>query len=84
MQSDSFSEISAHVKSVNEYASRIAQLNTEIVSVEATGTAANDLRDQREMAIRELADLMETRVHRAFNNGVTDILSGGHLLGLGW
>ncbi|PIE22974.1 MAG: flagellar hook-associated protein FlgK [Planctomycetota bacterium] len=79
LQSNTFAEISTQVKNVNEYASRIAELNKEILSVEANGTAANDLRDQRDMAIQGLSDLMDTRVLER-NNGVTDILAGGHLL----
>jgi flagellar hook-associated protein FlgK len=79
MSNDTFAEVSAHIKNVNEYAAEIANLNKQITAIEANGAQANDLRDQREQSIRGLAELMDTRVIDR-GNGVADILAGGYML----
>ncbi|HTO18353.1 MAG TPA: flagellar hook-associated protein FlgK [Pseudomonas sp.] len=48
--------------SVNDLASKIAQLNDSIQYARATGAEPNDLLDTREQAVRELSDLVGVKV----------------------
>jgi flagellar hook-associated protein 1 FlgK len=48
-------QIQQTVSEINGFSAQIAELNAKIVAAEATGQAANDLRDQREQALNELA-----------------------------
>src|SRR5690606_23289336 len=48
--------------SVNDLASKIAQLNHSIQYARATGSEPNDLLDTREQAVRELSDLVGVKV----------------------
>src|SRR5690606_23518530 len=48
--------------SVNDLASKIAQLNHSIQYARATGAEPNDLLDTREQAVRELSDLVGVKV----------------------
>lgn len=48
--------------SVNDLASKIAQLNNSIQYARATGAEPNDLLDTREQAVRELSDLVGVKV----------------------
>jgi flagellar hook-associated protein 1 FlgK len=50
------------VGAVNALAREIAGLNSEIVSAEANGQSANDLRDRRDVAIDQLSGMLPTRV----------------------
>lgn len=47
---------------VNQLASSIAELNARVVATEVGGGGANDLRDRRDQAIRELSDLVSVNV----------------------
>ncbi|MEH0019913.1 MAG: flagellar hook-associated protein FlgK [Desulfobacter sp.] len=55
------SEIQAAIVDINAYTQQIAELNVEILSSEATGTA-NDLRDQRNALIDDLGKLINLDV----------------------
>lgn len=52
------SDIEATVTQINGYTSRIAELNTEIVKSEAMGDNPNDLYDQRDLLVENLAKLV--------------------------
>lgn len=45
--------------SINQLASEVARLNDEISSIETGGLVANDLRDQRQVKLQELAELAD-------------------------
>jgi len=64
---------------VNIKAERILKLNQEIAKVEANGLTANDLRDQREQAVREIAQLVDVTV-REDSRGTVRIQIDGQLL----
>jgi flagellar hook-associated protein 1 FlgK len=79
LQGSSLREVSGLLRSVNEHAQAVALLNREIVSVEASGSTANDLRDAREQHVKELATLLDTEaVERG--NGAVDLLVGGYMM----
>ena len=74
-----FNEVRGLARQVNEHATAVAELNKQIVSVEANGSQANDLRDSRDQHIKELSKLLDTNaIERP--SGSIDVLVGGHLL----
>lgn len=79
LASDTRTAIRGAVDQVNTLASRISSLNRSIGAYEATGEPANDLRDQREEAVRELATYVDVRSTENPNGAVT-VQVGGQLL----
>src|SRR5436190_12728338 len=76
---DTHTEISGSVSAVNQLASRIAILNRSIGEFEATGEPANDMRDQRDQAIKELGSFVDVRAYENSNGAIT-VQTGGQLL----
>lgn len=74
-----FDEVRGLVRTVNQRADAIAQLNAQIISAEANGSDANDLRDTREQHVKEIARLMDVRAIER-SSGSLDLLVGGQLL----
>lgn len=64
---------------VNVTATNIASLNKAIVAATAAGNSPNDLMDQRDLLIRDLASSLGVTT-RANPNGATDVLLGGSSL----
>ncbi|MGH0033735.1 MAG: flagellar hook-associated protein FlgK [Myxococcota bacterium] len=69
-------DIAATVAQVNDLTARIAELNHQIVQQE-TGAPANDLRDQRDALVRELAGLAEITSFEQENGSAVVLLGGG-------
>ena len=67
------------VEEVNSIATRIAELNQTILRLENTGNPANDLRDDRDVLLDELAELANI-TYRERDNGVVDVILGGEQL----
>lgn len=65
---------------VNELASELAGLNQEIVSLEADGTTAGDLRDARASAMDELASLLPIQSTLRENGGMGIVSSGFNIV----
>lgn len=74
---DASSRIDTQITQVNSLSKQIAALNKQIVSQEATGATANDLRDQRDKLVDELSALTEVNVSEEKNGSYTVIISGG-------
>jgi flagellar hook-associated protein FlgK len=74
--------ISQTVSQVNTLASQIADLNGQIQQVELRGINANDLRDQRDNLISQLAGLVDVRVVEQ-PSGVDTVTGGGAPLAVG-
>lgn len=79
LENDAGDEIRTRVAQVNDLASRIARLNAEVGGMESTGLPANDLRDQRDRLIGELARHVDVTTQEA-TNGSVNVLVGGYLL----
>lgn len=79
IQRDTGDEIGTHVDEVNVLAEQIAQLNVQIGETEATGVTANDLSDERDRALRRLADLVDIQAVEG-NNGSVRVLVAGNTL----
>lgn len=74
-----FPEVRGLVRQVNQRTSSIAELNNQIVSAEANGSDANDLRDTRAQHVRELGKLLDVRAIER-STGSLDLLVGGTLI----
>jgi flagellar hook-associated protein FlgK len=74
-----FDEVRGLVRQVNQSAAKIAELNRQIVAVEATGATANDLRDTRAQAIKDVGGLLDVNAIER-SSGSVDLLVGGTLL----
>ena len=68
------------VHQVNDLTSRIAQLNLQIATAEAGGHEAATLRDERSVAINELASTIDIHYYEADDGTVTVSTAGGDSL----
>ncbi len=57
---DANQEMNRHIETINGLAVRIASLNDDIFKAESSGREALDLRDQRGVAINDLAELVDS------------------------
>ena len=63
MQSDINQEVKVQIDRINSVAEEIASLNKQINIIEMnTGAVANELRDQRDMLVDELAEIVDVEV----------------------
>ena len=74
-----FDEVRGLVTQANQLASNVADLNAQIVAIEANGTQANDLRDTRAEQVRQLSELVDVSALER-GAGSLDLLVGGRLL----
>lgn len=65
---------------VNDAAESIASLNEQIMQTERLGGNANELRDQRELQVRKLAELVGVSYAEQSDGSLTVTLSGGENL----
>lgn len=80
LQRDAQVKARAIADGVNVLAERIVGLNAEITQIEAVpGTVANDLRDRRDLALRELARSVDIQV-RENTEGAVQVQIDGQLL----
>ncbi|MDD3581039.1 MAG: flagellar hook-associated protein FlgK [Desulfobacca sp.] len=73
-------KISPTITEINTITKSIAKLNQEIVSVEASGQAANDLRDQRQVKLNNLAGLVGINYFELDNGSINVMLDDGTIL----
>jgi flagellar hook-associated protein 1 FlgK len=73
--------VDAAVKQVNTIARQIVVLNQEIAKIEGTGVVANDLRDQREQLLKEMAGEIDLTYTEASNGSVQVFVEGQLLVG---
>lgn len=64
-QEDINNEIAIHVDTINSIASQIYALNHQIINLETRHGNANDLRDQRELLVDQLSELVNVEVIEA-------------------
>lgn len=80
MQNELDVEVDNVVKKINDYATRIAQLNDKINRSEADGSLACELRDSRDSMIADLANLVEIQVEQPNNTCVNIRTANGYLV----
>lgn len=73
-------DLAANLDRVNQLARKIAEMNARIVSGEVGGEQANDFRDQRDLAIRELSELVDVNVLPQKNGTVSVEIAGRYNL----
>lgn len=78
-------EIRASVQTINSHASRLAQLNDQIVVAEGQGKSqpANDLRDQRDLLLADLNKEIKTSAVRMSDGSINVYVASGQALVLG-
>lgn len=62
LQDEANTEIKTCVEQINAYADKIVSINKQINTIEAYGSVANDLRDQRGVLIDELSQFCEVEI----------------------
>ena len=78
---DAFGEVSTRVDEANRLAAEIAALNLEIGETESTGVPANDLRDQRAVALERLSEIVDVTTVDGSNGAVRVMVAGNTLVG---
>lgn len=73
-------QVTQTVAEINGYTRQIAELNGKIVSAELMGQNANDLRDQRDLALNELAKRIDVTTAETSSGGLTVFAARGQLL----
>jgi flagellar hook-associated protein 1 FlgK len=69
-------DVAARVGEINQYAAEIANLNRLVVSEELGQQKANDLRDQRDLLIDQLSQMVDVSTAEKANGAVTVYISG--------
>jgi flagellar hook-associated protein 1 FlgK len=75
--------VTAEVTEVNSMLNEVAELNRSIISLENGNTPANDLRDQRDLLIKQLSEKLDVQLIDTNDNNTTLTLSGGTPLVVG-
>ena len=79
-RNQSMSRLGATVDQVNQFAGQVAELNGRIVTAEAGGTVASDLRDQRDMLIDNLSRMVGARTELQRNGSVSVMVANSTLV----
>lgn len=72
--------IQGTVTDINRLAEQIADLNQKIISSEAGTQTANDYRDQRDLVLKELSELIDTNTFEDANGAVSVLVANGRPL----
>ena len=73
-------QIGPTLEEINEHTAAIAQLTREIIETESDGHAANDLRDQRQLELSRLSELIGVQTYTTGDGTVSVALSNGRPL----
>lgn len=74
-----YDDITLSVEKLNRLMGQVVDLNKNIAGIEATGAHANDLRDQRDLIVDELANMTDITVYES-SNGMYTLVSNGTTL----
>jgi flagellar hook-associated protein 1 FlgK len=73
-------DIKGAVATINQLSAQIADLNRKIIDTETSGHTANEYRDQRDLALKELSGLIEISSFEDHSGAVKVSISGGRTL----
>lgn len=73
-------QVQQTVTEINSLSKQIAELNSQIITAEVTGQNANDLRDQRDLALNELATRIDITTVESGTGGLTVFAARGQVL----
>ena len=76
---DNRAHLAVYAEEVNTTATAVAKLNDQIVQAKASGAGVNELMDQRDMRLMQLAELTGAASYRR-DNGAVDVYVGGQPL----
>ncbi|MEQ1691844.1 MAG: flagellar hook-associated protein FlgK, partial [Gemmatimonas sp.] len=79
-RTSSIERLSGTIAQINAYAKQVADLNGQIMTSESGGDSANDLRDQRDLALDGLATIAGTRVINQANGTVAVLLGNSTMV----
>ena len=71
-----YEDMSLSVTQINDYTDQLVKLNQNIMTTEATGASANDLRDQRDLIVDNLSKYMNLNVYED-DKGMYSVVSNG-------
>lgn len=80
IQQDVDTQITGTVTDINTMATRLTELNTEIVNIEKNGQHANTERDQRDVLLRDLGERISFTSSESADGQVTITLDDGNQL----
>lgn len=83
MQTGLTQDVKAQVASVNSMASQVAKLNLQISMAQAQGQPPNDLLDQRDNLVKQIASVINVTTVTASDGSVGLFIGGGQTLVLG-
>ncbi|PID79871.1 flagellar hook-associated protein FlgK, partial [bacterium DOLZORAL124_64_63] len=72
-------DIQLEIGNLNQLLDGVAEMNQQIMSAEASGVEANDLRDQRDLLITQISEIAEVSVHER-EDGSKDIILAGRTM----
>ena len=72
--------ITESVDEINRYSEQIVDLNLKIIQSEAGGYNANEYRDQRDLALKKLSELIGINSFEEADGGVSVMVSSGQTL----
>lgn len=72
--------ISEAVDEINRYTEQIVDLNQKIIQMESGGYNANEYRDQRDLALKELSELIGINSFEEADGGVSVTVGSGQVL----
>jgi len=73
-------QVSQTVTEINSLTKQLAELNGKIITAEVTGQNANDLRDQRQLALNELAQRIDITSIENSTGGLTVFAARGQVV----
>ena len=71
-----YDDMRLSVTQINDYTDQLVKLNQNIMTTEATGASANDLRDQRDLIVDNLSKYMNLNVYED-DKGMYSVVSNG-------
>jgi flagellar hook-associated protein 1 len=80
IQRDIDSSIEVAVEEINRLSENLVDLNQKIIQTELGGHTANDYRDQRDLVLKELSELIDIGSFEDANGGVTVSVGSGQVL----
>jgi flagellar hook-associated protein 1 FlgK len=80
VQKDIDTAVQGDVEAVNRLAAQIADLNQKIAHTEISGTNANDYRDSRDLALKQLSEIIDIKSFEDADGQVVVSVAGGRPL----
>jgi len=80
IQQDIDTMVKGAVEEINRLSENIVDLNQKIIQMESGGYTANDYRDQRDLVLKELSELIDINSFEDANGGVTVSVGSGQIL----